>query len=95
VISHSVIAGVYEKQVDRESAYESLKKRAEEQAPTEKEAPAEEDRGFDWGGVLTSKRASRSDSVLETAAKSVARSVGSQLGRAIIRGVLGSILGKK
>ncbi|MGZ8271720.1 MAG: helicase HerA-like C-terminal domain-containing protein [Methylophilus sp.] len=95
VISHSVIAGVYEKQVDRESAYESLKKRAEEQAPTEKEAPAEEDRGFDWGGVLTGKRASRSDTVLETAAKSVARSVGSQLGRAIIRGVLGSILGKK
>ena len=95
VISHSVIAGVYEKQVDRESAYESLKKRAEEQAPTEKEASVEEDRGFDWGGVLTGKRASRSDSVLETAAKSVARSVGSQLGRAIIRGVLGSILGKK
>jgi uncharacterized protein len=95
IISHSVIAGVYEKQIDRESAYETLKKRAEVQAPTANEAPAQEDRGFDWGGVLMGKPARKSDSVLETAAKSVARSVGSQLGRAIIRGVLGSILGKK
>jgi uncharacterized protein len=95
VISHSVIAGVYEKQVDRESAYEILKKRAVEQTPSAKEVPAQGDRGFDWGSVLTGKPARKSDSVLETAAKSVARSVGSQLGRAIIRGVLGSILGKK
>jgi uncharacterized protein len=95
VISHSVIAGVYEKQIDRESAYETLKKRAEVQAPTANDASAQEDRGFDWGGVLMGKTARKSDSVLETAAKSVARSVGSQLGRAIIRGVLGSILGKK
>ncbi|MFA6040909.1 MAG: helicase HerA-like domain-containing protein, partial [Methylophilus sp.] len=95
LISHSLIAGVYEKQVDRESAYEILKKRTVEQMPSAKETPAAEERGFDWGGILMGKPASKSDSVLETAAKSVARSVGSQLGRAIIRGVLGSILGKK
>ncbi|WP_047533241.1 helicase HerA-like domain-containing protein [Methylotenera sp. N17] len=93
VIRQSLVAGVYEKLVDRESAYEILKQRATEVAA--KEAPKEEEQGFDWGGVLGGKKASRSDSVLESAAKSAARAIGSQLGRSIIRGVLGSILGKK
>jgi DNA helicase HerA-like ATPase len=93
VMSQSLVAGVYEKAVDRESAYEVLKKRAEETAATTE--PEESETGFDWGGILGGKKSSRSDSVLESAAKSAARAVGSQLGRAIIRGVLGSILGKK
>ncbi|MGQ0443125.1 MAG: helicase HerA-like domain-containing protein [Methylophilaceae bacterium] len=90
VIHRSIVRGVYEKQVDRESAYEILKARAAESAPQ-----AEEGKGFDWGGVLAGKKSSRSDSVLENLAKSTARAVGSQLGRSIIRGVLGSILGKR
>jgi DNA helicase HerA-like ATPase len=90
----SLVAGVYDNVVDRESAYEILKKRAEEVAATE--VPKEEESGFDWGSILGGgKKTSRSDSVLESAAKSAARAAGSQLGRAIIRGVLGSILGKK
>lgn len=93
VVRQSLVAGVYEKQVDRESAYEILKQRATEVAA--KEAPEAEEQGFDWGGVLGGKKTSRSDSVLESAAKSAARAIGSQLGRSIIRGVLGSILGKK
>jgi len=93
VMSQSLVAGVYEKAVDRESAYEELKKRAGETAATTE--PKESEKGFDWGGIFGGKRSSRSDSVLESAAKSAASAVGSQLGRAIIRGVLGSILGKK
>ena len=92
-INNSNLRGFYEKQVDRESAYEILKKRAVEQAAEKepKEAPAE-DRGFDWGGVLGGgRKTSRSDSILESAAKSTARAIGSQLGRQIIRGILGSI----
>jgi uncharacterized protein len=88
VINNSLVRGVYESQVDRESAYEVLKKRAAEQAA--EEAP-KEDNGFDWGGVLGGKKTSRSDSILESAAKSTVRAIGSQLGRSIIRGVLGSI----
>lgn len=93
-IRASNIYGFYEKQVDRESAYEILKARAAASAP----APAEEG-GFDWGGILgggNDKKktgSSRSDSVLEAAAKSVARTVGSELGRQIVRGILGGILG--
>ena len=89
-INNSNLRGFYEKQVDRESAYEILKTRAVEQAA--EEAPKEEDKGFDWGGMFGgNKKSSRSDSILESAAKSTARAIGSQLGRQIIRGVLGSI----
>ncbi len=90
VMQNSLVAGVYEKQVDRESAYEVLKTRAAETAAAEQPA---EDKGFNWGGLFgsDSKKTSRSDTILESAAKSTARAIGSQLGRSIIRGVLGSI----
>ncbi|MEQ1767442.1 MAG: helicase HerA-like domain-containing protein, partial [Methylotenera sp.] len=90
-IQTSNVAGFYEKTVDRESAYEVLKVRAEQTAT---EAKAEE--GFDWGGMFGGGKkssSSRSNGVLEAAAKSAARAIGSQLGRQIIRGVLGSLLG--
>jgi uncharacterized protein len=94
VMQNSLVAGVYENQVDRESAYEVLKARAAETAAAEQ--PAEEDKGFNWGGMFgggsaSKKSTSRSDTILESAAKSTARAIGSQLGRQIIRGVLGSI----
>ena len=88
VINNSVLRGFYEKQVDRESAYEVLKARAAQSA-----TQAEEGKGFDWGGILGGNKSSRSDSIIESAAKSTARAIGSQLGRSIIRGVLGSIFG--
>jgi DNA helicase HerA-like ATPase len=93
VMQNSLVAGVYEKQVDRESAYEVLKTRAAETAAAEQPA---EDKGFNWGGMFgggsaNKKSTSRSDTILESAAKSTARAIGSQLGRQIIRGVLGSI----
>jgi hypothetical protein len=93
-IKGSLLYGHYEKQIDRESAYEILKGRAEKSAV---QPPAEEERGFDWGGILGGQAGPRGGQgragVLETAAKSVARTIGSELGRQIVRGVLGSILG--
>jgi DNA helicase HerA-like ATPase len=97
VMKASLVSGVYEKQVDRESAYELLKQRAEQSATEEEAAAAKEteaDSGFDWGGMLGGRN-KRSDNVLESAAKSVARAAGSQLGRAIVRGVLGTLFGKR
>ncbi len=97
VMNASLVSGVYEKQIDRESAYELLKQRAEQSATEEEAAAAkegEESSGFDWGDMLGGRN-KRSDSVLESAAKSVARAAGSQLGRAIVRGVLGTLFGKK
>jgi hypothetical protein len=93
-IRTSNVAGYYEKQVDRESAYEILKKRGEE-ATAEKEEAEQSEEGFDWGGMFgggKKKSASRSDGVFEAAAKSAARVIGSEVGRRVIRGVLGSLL---
>jgi DNA helicase HerA-like ATPase len=101
IIAASVVAGHYEKTVDRESAYEMLKARAGKMAKAAgapaKEAPAGGTKGA-LGDILfgsTGPRGGKREGVLEAAAKSAARSAGSQIGRAILRGVLGSILGGK
>ena len=95
-IRSSLLYGHYEKQVDRESAYEKLKNRAAQTAT--ETPPAEEGKGFDWGGMLggsTGPRGGHREGVFEAAAKNAARAIGSELGRQIIRGVLGSLLGGK
>jgi len=102
VLRTSLVAGIYEKAVDRESAYETLKSRTDKHAADEKEADEiakaqeEDDSGIfgDLFGTSSKKRKSkRNDSVVEAAAKSAARAIGSRLGRQIVRGILGSILG--
>lgn len=84
----SLISGVYEKQVDRESAYEILRARAEKAvAESETEAAAN-------SGAAARRPAGRQpDTLLETVAKTAARTVGSELGRRLVRGILGSLLG--
>jgi DNA helicase HerA-like ATPase len=95
-MNSSLVRDVYEKQVDRESAYEILKARATQSAETVDETKPEE--GFDWGGVFGGERAKDSDSMAEKVAKSAVKSaigaIGGRLGRALIRGALGTILGK-
>ena len=97
VMAASGLAGTYDKAVDRESAYERLKGRAQASAPPSGgAAPAS---GGSWtdsikdslGGLLSGS--GRKDSIVEAAAKSAARTVGSTIGREIVRGVLGSLLG--
>ena len=102
VMSASAVAGVYEKAVDRESAYEKLQARAAQAtAPTATPgtAPGPAQGGGGWmdslkgslGGLMTGS--GRKDSIIESMAKSAARTVGSTVGREIVRGVLGSLLG--
>jgi DNA helicase HerA-like ATPase len=96
LINGSLVAGVYEKAVDRESAYEKLKARAEQAAVN---APAPQaGSSASGGGVLGTLGGmlggtGRRQGVVEAMVKSAARTVGSQLGRQILRGVLGGILG--
>jgi DNA helicase HerA-like ATPase len=97
----SVVAGIYDKTEDRESAYEHLKERAATGPAGGTAAGAgaggREGGGIGGalkdalGGVLTGS--GRKDSALEAMTKSAARSIGSSLGREIIRGVLGTLLG--
>ncbi len=100
VMAVSPVAGQYDKAIDRESAYEILKRRAgEQQVETERaraeaeKAKQESRQGGSWTDTVlgTGSGSRRRESVAEAAMKSVARSVSSSLGRAIVRGILGSL----
>jgi DNA helicase HerA-like ATPase len=90
LMADSLVAGIYEKTVDRESAYEVLTARALQQAP--EGTPAGGVKGV-LGEVLMGN--GRRQGLVETLAKSAVRAIGSQLGRQIVRGVLGSWLGRR
>jgi len=99
-IKASLVAGIYDKTEDRESAYEKLTQRVQEQQAAQPAAAAPQSSAGgilgSLGGLLggsTGPRGGRRDGVVELAAKSAARAIGSQVGRQIIRGVLGSIFG--
>jgi len=97
IIRNSVVYGVYEKAVDRESAYERLRARVEAEANAQQaQAKASPSLG-DWLPNLGLPRSGggtrQRESLAEAMAKSAARAVGSTVGRQIIRGVLGSLLG--
>lgn len=70
----------YDQDIDRESAYEMLKQKAEQMA----EIAAQQEKP---------KSGRQRQSATEAMLKSVARSVGSQLGRQIVRGIMGSLFG--
>lgn len=98
IIKNSVVAGIYEKAVDRESAYERLKSKA---AVSASPAQGTSSGSGGWLGGLESAAGSvlgggsgrRGDTLVQAMAKSAARTIGSTVGRQIIRGVLGSLLG--
>jgi uncharacterized protein len=100
----SLVAGTYEKTVDRESAYEKLKGRAaasgdaaEGAAKRGADAPADD--GGIFGGLKdvlfgsTGPRGGKREGLAESAARSAVRTIGSSVGREIVRGVLGGIFG--
>ena len=101
---NSLVAGVYEKVVDRESAYEKLQQRAEAGAASAASSPGggavgKTESGGIMGGLndalfgTTGPRGAKHDGLAQSMAKSAVRTMGSAVGREIIRGVLGSIFG--
>jgi len=107
VMDESPVAGLYDEDFDRESAYEILAKKAQnaEDAQAQAEAPAPTETtasptsrwtlpGF---GTAPSEPAAKPrsgyqrESIGEAVVKSVARAVASQVGRALVRGILGSL----
>lgn len=109
LIASSLVAGVYEKTVDRESAYEKLKGRAIAGADAAQKQPQGSGTvpagtaAAPGGGILgglndvlfgtTGPRGAKHDGLAQTMAKSAIRTMGSSVGREIIRGVLGGIFG--
>jgi uncharacterized protein len=109
VMAGSPVHGKYDTAVDRDSAYERLRAKADAAA---REASAAEDRAtddkrefdrarrYDGKGYGEDKparapAAGRSDSVTTAFAKSFARQLGTKSGQALVRGILGSIFGRR
>jgi DNA helicase HerA-like ATPase len=96
VRARSPLGGKYDTPINRESAYEILRRRASQKSDgpvaTGQTAPpaAPEDRGL-LGELLWGTKGRQG--LVETMAKQAARTVGSQVGRQILRGLLGGILG--
>jgi DNA helicase HerA-like ATPase len=97
VRARSPIGGKYDTAIDRESAFEKLSQRTEQEAAS---APAgkggkaaEADKGGGWMDAAKDMMlgTSRRQGMIEAFAKSAARNVAGQLGRSILRGVLGSM----
>ncbi|MEJ8809746.1 helicase HerA-like domain-containing protein [Variovorax ureilyticus] len=107
LLANSLVAGVYEKAVDRESAYEKLKGRAETapNAPATAGKPGAAGTAQGDGGLMgslneilfgsTGPRGGKHDGLAQTMAKSAVRTMGTTVGREILRGVLGGIFGAK
>lgn len=108
LIQSSIVAGIYEREIDRESAFEMLQARASSEnilgsssKSLGSENPvkqAEEGVFGELGDLLfgsSGKRGGRRDGMIDAFAKSAARSVGSSIAREITRGLLGSLLGQR
>lgn len=106
IISQSVIAGVYERQVDRESAFEILQSRLNNEAvqvQQEKERIAfakQEAERVKTEAREEKERAKTADSgmfgdLTKVVGRTVTSQIGGQIGRALVRGLLGGLLGGK
>lgn len=86
VVASSPLGGRYDSPVDRESAYELLKKRAgaKEAEPTPAPGPR---------GRAERTAADAAGDMIGKMAQSAVRAAGTQIGRAVVRGILGSIFG--
>lgn len=82
LLQQSPVAGQYEREINRESAYEKLQARM---AAEPASAPAKQGRAAPTGGQIATKIAGQ-------VAGQVARTIGAQIGRQIVRGLFKSIL---
>ena len=106
LMGSSLVAGVYEKTIDRESAYEKIKGRApamDSHSISQAQQSIQTATGSTDNGVMgqvsdilfgtTGPRGARHDGVAQLVVRSAVRTVGSAIGREIVRGVLGGLLG--
>jgi DNA helicase HerA-like ATPase len=81
IIKSSPLAGMYDRVVDRESAFEKLNAKASKEPVVSQERKTQD-----------APRKSTRMGYGETVAKQVLRTVGAQVGRQLVRGLLGSLL---
>jgi len=97
VIEASPIFGHYEKQIDRESAFEIIQAQKGQSSPqSQSPAPTNEEKPNILNEILfgtTGPRGGRKPGLIEKAATSAVRSAANNVGRELARGLLGSLLG--
>jgi len=94
VIRASVVYGVYEKLIDRESAYEVLEKRfaKEDAEKKEQEEQLQEIKEEKLKRAAKGPAGGMMGDLAKTMGRTITRQVGSELGRTLVRGLLGSLL---
>jgi DNA helicase HerA-like ATPase len=92
IIKNSLVYGVYDKLVDRESAFEILQQKVASQKASEeavieqkKQAQQAPEGGMFGGGLI--------GELTKIAGKSVTRQIGNEVGRQLVRGLMGSLFG--
>jgi len=95
IIRNSVINGVYEKKIDRESAYEKLQEKFAREDEKKKEQTeliekAKEERLRRAASKNTS--GGMMGDLAKTMGRTITRQVGNEIGRKLVRGVLGTLL---
>jgi DNA helicase HerA-like ATPase len=99
LMSTSLVAGIYEQALDRDSAYEALQSHALQKAPADPSGKPGPEGGGLLGGMSdllfgsSGPRGGQRDGIAQLVVKSAVRTVGSSIGREIVRGVLGGLLG--
>jgi DNA helicase HerA-like ATPase len=83
VMGGSPVRGLYDQVQDRESAFEILKRRAEQKVAAPEPAPS---------APAPRARPSQGEQMIDAFAKSMVRAIGTQVGRQLIRGILGGIM---
>jgi len=106
LIRRSVIAGVYEKEVDRESAFEILQARISKQVVQVREEQERKEQEKEVAERAKTEAREEKERAKEAGSgmfgdltkvvgRSVTNQVGSQIGRALVRGLLGGLFGGK
>ena len=96
-IRTSPVSNYYDKKIDRESAFETLQKKVEENSDSDaekiKKVPEKPSvlREILFGS--TGPRGGRKQGMVEKVATSAMRSIATNLGRSMVRGILGSLVG--
>lgn len=98
IIEKSPVFGVYEKAIDRESAFEILRERMEntlspKNNETSQAPPARTTRPKTTTTRTTRKRPGVLEEVSRQTGRAITRSIGNQIAREIVRGILGSLFG--
>lgn len=99
IIQRSRLYGMYERSIDRHSAYEALTEQnaieaKRKQRELEQEAEEKEEKRRQAESRRTPARRSTRQSPVQKAVSSAATSVGRQLGNALIRGIMGNLFKK-